>query len=119
MADERIRVAIMGQGRSGYSIHATTFQQLVSEKFVVVAVADQLPERRKQAEDEMGCVTYDDWRALLAAGGFELVVNSLPSPLHLDASIAAFKAGYHVASGAAGPRGDTNYKIARDGHKTR
>eukprot|EP01050_Picozoa_sp_SAG11_P020598 SAG11_NODE_3500_length_2408_cov_1.650931_3_plen_376_part_00 len=98
--DGRIKVGVMGQGRSGYNIHVRCMQDVASvkEKFVVVAVADQLDVRRAQASAELGCETYTDWRDLLAAGGFDLVINSLPSPLHVDATIAAFEAGYHVLS---------------------
>ena len=54
--------------------------------------------RRAQAKEELGCEVYDDWRKMLDAGGFDMVVNSLPSPLHVDATIEAFKKGYHVLS---------------------
>ena len=100
MSDNRIRVGVMGQGRSGYNIHVRCMAgvESVKEKFVVVAVADQLDVRRQQAKEELGCEVYDDWRKMLDAGGFDMVVNSLPSPLHVDATIYAFKKGYHVLS---------------------
>ena len=84
--DGRIRVGVMGQGRSGYNIHVKCIGgvESVAEKFVVVAVADQLEVRRNQAQEELGCEVYEDWRQLLKAGGFDMVVNSLPSPLHVD-----------------------------------
>eukprot|EP01048_Picozoa_sp_COSAG05_P000388 COSAG05_NODE_10_length_39559_cov_64.255423_22_plen_400_part_00 len=92
-----INIAIMGQGRSGYNIHVKWLVQ-DPEKYKIVAVADQLEIRRNQAREELGCAVYDDWRKLLQAGGFDIVVNSLPSPLHVDATIEAFKSGYHVVS---------------------
>jgi scyllo-inositol 2-dehydrogenase (NADP+) len=100
MSDGRIRVGVMGQGRSGYNIHVRCMKDVesVARKFVVVAVADQLDVRRQQAAEELGCEVYDDWRKMLDAGGFDMVVNSLPSPLHVDATIQAFKQGYHVLS---------------------
>ena len=39
-----------------------------TEKFEVVAVADKLETRRDQAQAELGCEVYDDWRKMLAAG---------------------------------------------------
>ena len=100
MSDGRIRVGVMGQGRSGYNIHVRCMRDVesVARKFFVVAVADQLDVRRQQAAEELGCEVYDDWRKMLDAGGFDMVVNSLPSPLHVDATIQAFKQGYHVLS---------------------
>lgn len=90
-----IRVAIGGQGRSGYNIHV---RHLITdpEHFTIVAVADQLPERRADAESQFNATTYEDWRAMLDAGGFDLFVNALPSPLHVDATLAALEKGYHV-----------------------
>ena len=93
--DNVIRVAIGGQGRSGYNIHARWLRQ-VPGRFKVVAVADQLPERRRDAREQFGAKAYTDWKPMLKAGGFDLFVNSLPQPLHPEASIAAFKGGYHV-----------------------
>lgn len=90
-----IRVAVGGQGRSGYKIHTNWLRQ-VPDKFKVVAVADQLPERRKEAREQFGATAYSDWQKMLDAGGFDLFVNSLPQPLHPKASIYAFKKGYHV-----------------------
>ena len=91
----RIRVAIGGQGRSGYNIHSKCMAE-DAERFELVAVADQIAERRTDAESEFGARAHDDWRPLLEAGGFDLFVNALPSPLHVDASVEALEQGYHV-----------------------
>lgn len=91
---ETIRVTIGGQGRSGYNIHAKQLQ--TDDHFEIVAVADQLPERREDGQVELGAKTYGDWRPMLENGGFDLFVNALPSPLHVDASIEALNRGYHV-----------------------
>lgn len=91
----KIRVAIGGQGRSGYKIHANRVSQ-DTQQFELVAVADQLPERREDAEVEFKARVHTDWRSLLEEGGFDLFVNSLPSPLHVDATIEALNRGFHV-----------------------
>ena len=39
---------------------------------------------------------YDDVGKMLAAGGFDVVDVTLPTPLHPDVTIAALKAGCHV-----------------------
>jgi predicted dehydrogenase len=90
-----VRVGIAGQGRSGFSIHAAWLRQ-AGHRFRIAAVADPLPERRRDAEEQLGAVAYADYRELLAAGGFELFVNALPSPLHVPATLEALARGYHV-----------------------
>ena len=46
-----IRVGIIGQGRSGRNIHGLTLLKM-PRKYKVVAISDQLPERRQRAERE-------------------------------------------------------------------
>ncbi|PIY49405.1 MAG: gfo/Idh/MocA family oxidoreductase, partial [Armatimonadetes bacterium CG_4_10_14_3_um_filter_66_18] len=58
-----IRVGIIGQGRSGYSIHAAHFA--TDRKYKIAAVCDLLEERRTNAEQEFGCDSYEDYRDLL------------------------------------------------------
>jgi len=95
VSEKIIRVGIAGQGRSGYWIHADCLKTK-TDKYAIAAVADQIPERRRDAENEFKAKSYADYKAMLAAGGFELFVNALPSPLHVPATIEALKAGYHV-----------------------
>lgn len=90
-----IRVAIAGQGRSGYGIHAACLRQM-PDRYAIVAAADQLEERQRDAEREFGARVYADWTGLLADGGFDLFVNALPTPLHVPATLAALAAGKHV-----------------------
>ena len=92
---DKIRVAIAGQGRSGFSIHARAIERL-SDRYEIVAVADQLPERQDEARAAFGARTYSDWSELISDGDFDLFVNALPSPLHPPATIAALDAGKHV-----------------------
>jgi predicted dehydrogenase len=49
MIQEKIRVAVGGQGRSGYGIHCKYLRQ-DTDRFKVIAAADQLPERREDAK---------------------------------------------------------------------
>ena len=94
MAKKAIRVGIIGQGRSGYDIHA---RYLVRDhRYQIVAVAELLADRRKQAEEEFGAAAYEDYRKLLARDDLDLVINSTPSHLHVPVTLAAFKAGHNV-----------------------
>jgi predicted dehydrogenase len=90
-----IRVGIAGQGRSGYDIHARWLRE-DPEKYRIVAVADTLPERRREAHEAFGCRTHKDYRDLIADGDFDLFINSLPSNLHPKGTIEALNAGLNV-----------------------
>jgi predicted dehydrogenase len=68
----------------------------VPDKYEIVAVADELSERRDEAKREFGCRTHKDYRDLIADGDFDLFVNALPTHLHPEATIAALEAGLNV-----------------------
>lgn len=91
----RIRVGILGQGRSGLNIHAAWLRRS-RRKYEIVAVSDVLKDRRERAEQEFGCDAYADYRELLKRKDIELVVNALPSHLHPQGTVDAFRAGHHV-----------------------
>ncbi len=88
-------MAVAGQGRSGYNIHVRCMRTM-PERFRIVAAADQLADRRRDAKEEFGANVYKDWKPMVKAGDFDLLVNALPSPLHVPATIAALNAGKHV-----------------------
>lgn len=92
---KRLRVGIIGQGRSGYSIHAHTLS-LLPDLFQVAAVADEIPERTKDAAAELGADEYTDYRELIARDDLDLVVNASYSDQHVPISIEAMEAGRNV-----------------------
>ena len=51
---KRLRVGIIGQGRSGRDIHAHALTGRVSDLFEIVAVADVLQDRCDRAAKELG-----------------------------------------------------------------
>ena len=62
---KQIRVAILGQGRSGRDIHGLHLKK-DTERFKVAAVVEPFDVRRERAASEYpGCDTYSDYRALL------------------------------------------------------
>ena len=97
MAEKVFRVGIAGQGRSGFDIHARWLRE-APQQYQIVAVADQIPERREQAVKELGCKAYADYHEMLADAELELdlFVNSLPSNLHPKATVEALRAGRNV-----------------------
>ena len=61
----QIRVGIAGLGRSGFGIHAEYLK--TDPRFLVTAAADELEERRKDAEQLFHCRTFRNHTEMLAA----------------------------------------------------
>lgn len=90
-----IRVGIIGQGRSGWGIHATEMPK-VPEMYNVVAVMDPWQERAEQSARALPCRAYTDLDGILADPEIELIVVSSPNNYHVDQAVAALNAGKHV-----------------------
>lgn len=98
----KIKVGIIGQGRSGRNIHRHLFETVakLQERFDVVAVADPIPERTAPSNPgaNPACRRYADYRELLKDKEVELVINASRSLQHVNISIEAMEAGYNVVS---------------------
>ena len=86
---KKLNLAIIGQGRSGYSIHGSYFKtDDAKERFNVVAVVDYDEKRRENAAKEFGCDTYADYKELFNRDDIDFVVASTYSneryPVVLD-----------------------------------
>lgn len=94
----KLRVAIIGQGRSGRDIHGAWLQtDVAKEKFEVVAIVDQNPERRVRAAEEFGCSVYEKYQDLFDhQDEIDLVVNSTYSFQHAPISIDLLEHGFNV-----------------------
>jgi scyllo-inositol 2-dehydrogenase (NADP+) len=92
---KKIKVAILGQGRSGRGIHGAYLKQ-VPEQYKIVAIADPIEKRRKWAENEYGCKSYSDYREILKLDDIDLVVNATPSHLHVPITLDILNAGFNV-----------------------
>ena len=80
---KKLKLAIIGQGRSGRNIHGAFFKKEENIFFEVVAVVEADPQRRQRALEEYpGCVAYEDYRELFARDDLDLVVNASFSHLH-------------------------------------
>src|SRR5262249_55531538 len=90
-----IRVAILGQGRSGRDIHGAHLSK-DAERYRIVAVADPLEERRQRAQAEYGCETFADHRPLLERDDLDLVVNATPSRFHVPLTLEFLEAGFNT-----------------------
>ena len=92
---KQIRLAILGQGRSGRDIHGLHLKK-DTERFKVVAVVDQMPIRRERAKEEFGCDVYADYRELFNRDDIDMVVNALPSDLHFAVTKDLLEHGFNV-----------------------
>ena len=90
-----IKIAILGQGRSGRDIHAANLM-LLKDLYQVVAVVDPLQDRRERAAAELGCETFADARELLTRKDIDLVVNATPSHLHVPMTLDLLDHGFNV-----------------------
>lgn len=95
-----IRVGIVGLGRAGWDIHVRQIQERIEKRrirdFSIQACVDPLAERRKEAEQRLGCRTFPNLSALLRARLTDLVVVATRSIDHAPHTIAALRAGNHV-----------------------
>ena len=91
---KKLSVAIIGQGRSGWSIHG---RHLLTDtdRFEVVAVVDALPERREKGAAAFSCAAYADYTQLFGKD-IDLCVNALPSPYHHPVTIDLLEHGFNV-----------------------
>ena len=89
-----IKVGIIGFGRSGCKIHADAIA-LQKDKFTVVAICDELPDRRSH-EAFPEAKPYADAASLLADPEVELVVVASYNLTHARIAEQALNAGKHV-----------------------
>lgn len=75
-----IPVAIVGLGRAGWNLHLQPL--LAHPGFKIVAVADPVPERCREAVVLTGCRAFPSIDELLKDAGSEIVVVATPSSTH-------------------------------------
>lgn len=92
---KRLRVGIIGQGRSGRDIHAYIIKKL-PELYQIVAVSDPMEDRRQRAEAELNCDAYADYRDLFQRKDLDLIINATPSQLHVPVSLECLNSGFNV-----------------------
>ena len=82
---EKLKVAIIGQGRSGRNIHGKFFKSERNIWCDVVAVVETDELRRNRAKEEWGCEVFSDYRELFGKD-YDLVVNATYSNDHYGIS---------------------------------
>ena len=70
---KKMRIAIIGQGRSGRDIHGKFFLSELNDICEVVAIVDAIEGRRERAKTEFGCDVYADYRELFNRNDIDLI----------------------------------------------
>jgi predicted dehydrogenase len=92
---EKVKVAIIGYGRSGRLIHTRHLKDL-PELFEIIAYVDADAERQEMIKREMNKPVYSDYTELFGKSGIDLVVNASFSQDHVRISKDLMKHGFNV-----------------------
>lgn len=79
---KKMRIAIIGQGRSGRYIHGNFFLSKENDFCEVVCVVEQDSTRRERAKNEFNCDVYSHYSELFERKDIDLVVNASFSQYH-------------------------------------
>jgi len=93
---KKMRVAIIGQGRSGLDIHGKFFLSDANKIVEVVAVVDRMEYRREKAKKLFGCDVYAEYTELFGRTDIDLVVNATYSQMHYEISRDLLLHGFNV-----------------------
>ncbi len=93
---EKIKVAIIGLGRSGRNIHAKHL--VTDDRYQIVAACDVLADRRERAKAEWNCDVYADYHELIKRGDIDLYINATHSDTHYCVTKDLLAAGKSVVS---------------------
>ena len=95
---KKMRVAIIGQGRSGRNIHGKFFRSESNELCEVVCIVEKDEFRRNRAKEEFGCDVVCDYREILERNDIDLVVNASYSHMHYPITKDLLIHGFNVLS---------------------
>ena len=94
---EKLKIAIIGQGRSGRNIHGAFFRSEGNTYCDVVAVVDKDEKRRSRALEEYpGCQVYSDYQELFSRKDLDLIVNASFSDEHYPITKDLLEHGMNV-----------------------
>lgn len=80
---KKLRIAVIGQGRSGRDIHGAFYKKDTNDilEVAVVVEADEL-RRQRALEEYPGCQVVESYQELFGMAGIDLVVNASYSKMH-------------------------------------
>ncbi len=105
---KKLRVAIIGQGRSGRGIHGAFFKSCENDRYEVAYIVEKSPSRRKRAEEEYGCTSLSDVSELYGKKDVDLVINASFSQMHYPITKDLLAHGFNVV--CEKPFGRTSYE---------
>src|SRR5262245_25907429 len=88
------RVALVGLGNAGFTLHLPALAELPAAN--VVGAMDLDAGRRSRAEARWQVPTFDDFDTMIAAARPEVVVIGTPPATHADLCLRAMAAGADV-----------------------
>ena len=95
MAQQPVRIGIVGAGANTRSRHLPGFQQI--EGVAVVAVANRTSESTARVAREFEIPqSYDDWKAVVTSPDVDAVMIGTWPNMHAEVTCAALEAGKHV-----------------------
>lgn len=89
-----LKVAVLGYGRSGSSLHANAIE--TSQDFEMAAVCDIDPERRTQASERFDCPTYVKYEKMLDQEELDLISIVTRTDQHCEMTCRCLEAGHNV-----------------------
>ncbi len=89
-----MRVALIGLGNAGFTLHLPALAGLSGAE--TVGAMDIDPGRRARAAGRFGVPVYADFDAMVASGKPEVVIVGTPPSSHADYCLRALAAGAHV-----------------------
>ncbi|MBE6608801.1 MAG: Gfo/Idh/MocA family oxidoreductase [Ruminococcaceae bacterium] len=95
---KKMKIAIIGQGRSGRNIHGRFFKSTDNDFCEVVCIVESDEERKAKAALEFGCDTLSDYTELYDRKDIDLVVNASYSQMHYEITKNLLKHGFNVLS---------------------
>lgn len=91
----KLKVGIVGIGRSGWHIHIKLICELPSQ-YQITAICDKNIQFLKEANAELNCKIFDDYDSFLDYGNFDLVIITTPTKLHYSMAKDAIRLGFNV-----------------------
>lgn len=93
----KLKLAVIGQGRSGRDIHGKFYKSEANDIYEVAAVVEADEERRVRALKEYpGCEVFTDYRELFGKEELDLVVNATYSQQHYEITKDLLLHGFNV-----------------------
>lgn len=93
----KLKLAVIGQGRSGRCIHGMFYKSEQNDIFEVAAVVEADAQRRERALEEYpGCDVYEAYQELFGREDLDLVVNASYSEMHYSITKDLLQHGFNV-----------------------